>query len=107
MSVTRAAALAFLAARTPAPPAALAKRLAELVAAAPDAPFVGGSMAVVAGHLGTWVLATVVERQRTASDTALDLLAADAFVTYAFEAAAEEGSDVTGLAARLLAEVPA
>ena len=36
---------------------------------------------------------------------ALDLLAADAFVTYAFEAAAEEGVEVAPLVSRLLAEV--
>jgi hypothetical protein len=33
---------------------------------------------------------------------ALDLLAADSFVTYAFEAAAEEGLDVGPVAAHLL-----
>jgi len=42
-----------------------------------------------------------------ASAAAMELLAADAFVTYAFEAASEEGSDVTGLAHQLLTMVRA
>jgi hypothetical protein len=37
----------------------------------------------------------------------MDLLAADAFVTYAFEAASEEAADVAVLATRLLQRVGA
>jgi len=53
--------------------------------------------------LGLTTLATV----GTGDDdqTALTLLAADAFVTYAFEAAAEERLPVAPLVSRLLAEV--
>jgi len=157
--VSRAAVLAWLAARQPAPPTDLASKLAECVDAAPEAVLAGESLPEVVGALGTWLLQSVVERQRTAYDaapdarrpgrdtsdapparsgpvtsatapdvgrpaintshappagsrressaTALDLLAADAFVTYAFEAASEEGTDVAGLATRLLTTVRA
>ena len=131
--VSRAAVLAWLAARQPAPPTDLASKLAECVDAAPEAVLAGESLPEVVGALGTWLLESVVERQKTARDaapdvgrpaintshappagsrressaTALDLLAADAFVTYAFEAASEEGTDVAGLATRLLTTVRA
>ena len=131
--MTRAEVKAWLRERRPEPPADLAAKLARCVDDAPPATFETASVAEVLGALGTWLLASVVERQRTAygaapgvgrsaiapSDappagspresgaTALDLLAADAFVTYAFEAASEEGSDVTGLANGLLARVRA
>ena len=65
----------------------------------------GGSVAEITGRLGVATLRTVVRRQAVAYDGAMDLLAADAFVTYAFEAASEAGEDVTELARRLLAEV--
>jgi hypothetical protein len=123
----------WLLSRQPAPPADLATRLAQCVDAAPEAVLAGDTLPEVVGALGTWLLASVVERQRTAYDaapdgdraaidtsdappagsrresgaTALDLLAADAFVTYAFEAASEEGTDVSGLATRLLTRVRA
>jgi hypothetical protein len=65
----------------------------------------GDSVAEVAGRLGIATLRAVVRRQRVAHDGAMDLLAADAFVTYAFEAASEGEDDVAGLVRRLLAEV--
>jgi len=105
--VSRASIRAWLAARQPEPPADLAAKLAQCVDAAPEAVLAGGSVPEVIGALGTWLLQSVVERQRTAHDTAMDLLAADAFVTYAFEAASEEGTDVTGLANQLLTKVRA
>jgi len=105
--VTRSDVKSWLGAREPAPPADLAARLLECVDAAPEAVLAGDSGPEVLGALGTWLLQAVVERQRTAYDAALDLLAADAFVTYAFEAASEEGTDVTGLANRLLTRVRA
>jgi hypothetical protein len=103
--VTRAAVLQWIGARSPAPPPALSDKLASIVTAAPDAVFAGGSVAEVAGRLGIATLRAVVRRQRVAHDGAMDLLAADAFVTYAFEAASEGEDDVTGLVRRLLAEV--
>ncbi len=105
--MTRGAVKAWLAGREPAPPADLATRLVQCVDEAPEAVYAHAPMSEVVGALGTWLLDSVVERQRTAYDTALDLLTADAFVTYAFEAASEDGGDVTGLAGRLLARVHA
>jgi hypothetical protein len=105
VSVTRDSLLAWLRDRTPAPPPALGSQLAACVARAPDAAFAGDSMAQVTGNLGVATLQAVSRRQDAERDAALDLLAADAFVTYAFEAASEEGSDVTALVRRLLAEL--
>lgn len=103
--MTRDAVLGWLGARAPVPPRALADKLAGIVAAAPEAAFQGGSVAEVTGRLGVATLRAVVQRQAVAHDGAMDLLAADAFVTYAFEAASEEGEAVTELVHRLLAEV--
>ncbi len=105
--MTRGAVKAWLAAREPAPPADLAARLAQCVDEAPDATYGSESLSEVIGVLGTWLLDTVIQGQKAAYHTALDLLAADAFVTYAFEAASEEDADVTDLASRLLTQVRA
>ena len=101
--MTRAGVKVWLQGRKPEPPADLATKLAQCVDAAPDSVLAGESLPVVVGALGTWLVQSVVEGQKTA----LDLLAADAFVTYAFEAASEEGADVTGLANQLLTRVRA
>ncbi len=52
--------------------------------------------------LGLCALEGSVARGESGDEVALDLLAADAFVTYAFEAAAEEGADVRQAAAELI-----
>jgi hypothetical protein len=83
--------LAWLEARQPRPPAALG---AHLQAAAADSP---EPLPEHLSHLGRDVLARVAGHPDGGRELALDLLAADAFVTYAFEAQAE--ADVTGLAA--------
>jgi len=103
--VTRADVLAWLQEREPQPPRALADQLDAVVRAAPDPLFTAESRAAAIAGLGLYTLRSVVRRQGVSYDTAMDLLAADAFVTYAFEAAAEESGDVTGLAGRLLGEV--
>ncbi len=100
-TVSRASVRAWLQSRQPPPPATLATKLAELLDAAPDSALGGDSMASVMGALGFFAL----HSRLGAPDSAMDLLAADAFVTYAFEAASEGGRDVTGLAHELLAEV--
>jgi hypothetical protein len=94
---------AWLAARVPNRPAALAERMSSLVAACPaDALAADASMAAAMGTLGTFAVSRVNETTDATPDLALELLAADAFVTYAFEAAAEESVDVMSLALRLL-----
>jgi hypothetical protein len=85
--------LAWLAARRPAPPPALRAYLEAAASdALPDAPL--PEQLVQLGHRA---LARVTARVDGGRELALDLLAADAFVTYAFEAQAE--ADVMGLAA--------
>jgi len=83
--MTRAQVLAWLDTRRPAPPATLRDRLRGAVH---DAPL------DLAGHLaqhGRELLERVASRPEGGRELALDLLAADAFATYAFEAQAEEG----------------
>ncbi len=90
---TRAEVLAWLAACEPAAPPIVAARLADLVREAPDGLFAATLTATLNG-LGRSTLERSLGRGAFGDDVALDLLAADAFVTYAFEAAAAEGVDV-------------
>jgi hypothetical protein len=89
--MTRRELLAWLdARRPPAPPAALRARLDAAVT---------DSELPLPDHLallGRRLLARVTARPAGGRELALDLLAADAFITYAFEAQAE--TDVMGLA---------
>jgi len=89
--VTRRDVLAWLDARRPAPPAALR---ASLEAALTDS---AEPLPEHLAELGRRVLVRVVGRPGGGRELALDLLAADAFVTYAFEAQAE--ADVARLVA--------
>ncbi|HUC41884.1 MAG TPA: hypothetical protein VMR92_13670 [Gemmatimonadales bacterium] len=84
--MTRAEVLAWLDARRPAPPAALRERLRGAVHDAE------GSIVAHLARLGNELLDGVIARPAGGRELALDLLAADAFATYAFEAQAEEGS---------------
>ncbi|HMH83500.1 MAG TPA: hypothetical protein VK531_11570 [Gemmatimonadales bacterium] len=83
--------LAWLDARRPLPPDALRAHLAAAVTDA-DLPLPDHL-----ADLGREVLARVAGQPEGGRELALDLLAADAFITYAFEAQAE--ADVAGLAA--------
>jgi len=88
----RAAVLAWLESRRPEPPAALARHLAGCVRD-------GGRPEPLPGHLagiGCELLRRVAGNPGGGRELALDLLAADAFVTYAFEAQAD--ADPAGLA---------
>lgn len=78
--------------RRPAAPPALRARIDRAVASAtPQSPLPNYLAA-----LGRQLLAGVASHPAGGRELALDLLAADAFVTYAFEAQAE--ADVAGLA---------
>ena len=79
----------WLSARKPAPPLALATRLADTVGDEAGAP--PAALAAKGALLLDRVVAATTQDRRQA----LDLLAADALVTYAFEAQAE--ADVRGL----------
>lgn len=93
---------AWLADRIPPAPAPLAERLAAHLRAVPPE-VLGSSTTEAMGALGLAALRASLARGETGDEAALDLLAADAFVTYAFEAAAEEGVEVSPVAATLLA----
>ena len=83
----------WIAARVPSPPPALAQRLAELV---------GNDACAGPAELPDSLLARAEEllaRVETDRSAATDLLAADALITYAMEAAAEYGLDVDAIAA--------
>ena len=95
----------WIAAREPAPPPALAARLQDLLAeragsgaaAAPEACLEAAEV----------LLATLLGAGCTSRETALDLLAADALVTYAFEAAAADPGRLEERAERAMARIAA
>lgn len=84
--MTRDEVLAWLEARRPVPPATLRERLRSAVHETPL------PLPAHLAELGHELLAGVASRPNGGRELALDLLAADAFATYAFEAQAEEGS---------------
>lgn len=91
----------WLSSRTPQAPAPLLERLHELLGARADAP-ARDAHAVFLG-VARETLAGILARRRFERDGALDLLAADALMTFAYEHAAEQGaaaSDLSDLAHR-------
>ncbi len=82
--MTRDEVLAWLDTRRPVPPTTLRARLR---CAVHDAP---GGLAMHLARLGQELLAGVTSQPAGGRELALDLLAADAFATYAFEAQAED-----------------
>ena len=96
--MTRDDVLAWLDTRRPAPPAALRARLEQVVAGetAPRSTSLGARLPAHLAELGRALMAQVASRPAGGRELALDLLAADALITYAFEAQAEE--DVSGVA---------
>jgi hypothetical protein len=106
--VTKARVADWLRARDPAPPRALAERLEQMLAAFPDAGVTeAATVSALMATLGVATLGALASRDARSVDVALDLLAADAFVTFAFEAAVEEGVEVGPLADRILGQVGA
>lgn len=111
VDLTVASRAAWLAGRTPAPPDALAARIHDALAAAQD-----DDAAVDAARPAAWlaaaeaVLARVLADGATGTrsrDAALDLLAADALVTYAFEAAADAPARLPAVARDAIARLTA
>lgn len=88
--MTRDEVLTWLGTRRPAPPAALR---AQIERAVTDARL---PLPAHLADVGRTLLDRVASRPQGGRELALDLLAADAFITYAFEAQAEE--DVGGVA---------
>ena len=98
----------WLHARTPAPPPALLERIEEALVAA------GGSSEPITPETciaaATTMLTPLLAREDAGRESALDLLAADALVTYAFEAASAEPESVderAGAAMRTIASLAA
>jgi hypothetical protein len=87
--MTRDEVLAWLDSRRPAAPARLRERLRDAVDQMLPAP--GSLLPAYLALLGRELLEKVAARPDGGRELALDLLAADAFATYAFEAQAEEG----------------
>ncbi len=84
--MTRDDVLAWLDARRPVGPATLRARLDRAIGdVSPHSP-----LPAYLAELGRGLLGRVASRPEGGRELALDLLAADAFITYAFEAQAEE-----------------
>lgn len=97
----------WLARRTPPPPPALLTRLQQLLAPYADRPSSEAPQSCLAA--GEWQLAALLAHGDTARNSALDLLAADALVSYAFEAAADAPETLEQLATDAMtriAEIP-
>lgn len=103
--MTRAEVAAWLASRRPAPPPPLAARLVTVVGACPEERITRShGLAAALGTLGLYALESLEGKGPAGDEVAMDLLCADALVTYAFEAAAERGTGLPDLAAGLLRE---
>jgi hypothetical protein len=95
----------WLTGRTPPPPAALRERVAALAASANGTGPAAAPELLVAAAERT--LRALLERDPRRRECALDLLAADALVTYGFEAAADDPSLIEPLARRAMARLSA
>jgi hypothetical protein len=96
---------AWLQSRVPAPPPALAKRIREALAATTTPP--GAPTAELLLEAGERLLATLLGADRLTRNGAVDLLTADALVTYAFEAAASEPDRMQERAANAMTRLAA
>lgn len=96
---------AWLDARRPIPPEALRARIDAALGAGLHAEITDAAETLLtAGE--TLVRALLVE-DATSRESAIDLLAADALVTYAFEAASEQPADLARRAATAMARIAA
>lgn len=95
----------WLASVDPAPPPALRQRLLSLVAEDADRPVVDVPDVCLAA--GERVLESLLVSGATSRETALDLLAVDSLVTYAFQAAADDPTRIEERAARAMARISA
>lgn len=93
----------WLVQREPAPPEALLRRLLETLGS--DAPRASGDAAQVCLAAGERLVTAVLQDDDGSRDDALDLLAADALVTYAFEAASATPDELSAHAARAMTSI--
>ena len=95
----------WLAEREPAPPAALAARLRELLGSERERD--AREAAEVCLDAGQRLVASVLSDEGANRGFALDLLTADALVTYAFEAASARPDALAERAARAMRDIAA
>lgn len=95
---------AWLSARVPAQPPTLSRRIAELAAPFDAQPGDLADQCLAAAAAG---LRRLLEEPESSRAGALDLLAVDALVTYAFEAASEEPERIPVLATQALHQLSA
>jgi hypothetical protein len=96
---------AWLAERTPAPPQALRERVGERLGRDADVSMERASEVCAAS--GARTVQALVSTDCSARHHAIDLLAADALITYAIEHAAEHSADFASEMERLIARVAA
>lgn len=95
----------WLASVTPPPPPSLAARLAVVLAPHADRP--EADVPTCCLEAGEALLEQILASGSTSRDTALDLLAVDALVTYAFQEAAGESATLEARASRAMARIAA
>jgi hypothetical protein len=81
-------AIAWLQSRTPSPPEQLTARIADALGTRPATR--AGEAADACLDAATKILERILGVESSGRDSAVDLLAADALITYAFELAAED-----------------
>jgi hypothetical protein len=91
---------AWLAERSPAPPPRLEERIHE--ALGPRVHFDAGQAPSLCIDAATDLLRELLGRPSSGRESALELLAVDALVTYAFEAAASNPSSLADVATRAM-----
>lgn len=104
--------LAWIDSRVPAPPESLRIRLREIVTTRAAERAANGSPAdasiadaLISG--AEWLLARLLSDACLTRGSAVDLLAADALITYAFEASSDEPATIEARAARAMARLSA
>ena len=95
----------WLDARSPRPPVALQERIRAVLGASLGSDATECAALCVAA--GERLVAKLLQNNSTSRDSALDLLTADALVTYAFEAASEQPTGIDALAASAMTSIAA
>ena len=96
---------AWLDARRPAPPARLRARIDVALGDALEDDATDAAMVCL--RAGEQLASELLVENATSRDSALDLLAADALVTYAFEAASEEPGELAARSRAAMARIAA
>jgi hypothetical protein len=95
----------WLDARRPVPPPALRARIDQALAGSLETDADGACEACL--RAGERVVEALLRDNATARESAIDLLAADALVTYAFEAASDRPKELASLATDAMARIAA